>query len=472
MGQEVSHSHFTEEEMTLFRQRLIAETKLLKQQFEDGLFSSCAPVGGFEIEGWLLDDKMKPASVNDAFFEALNNPLATPELAKFNIELNNLPLPLKADAFNQFERDMLAVYDDARKAAIAVDSDVVLVGILPTLEARDCSLANMSEMKRYHALNDVVFKIREGRPLLFDIHAKDSLTMESDNLMFEAATTSFQIHMQMPWQQAHHYYNASIIASAPLMAMAANAPLLFSKQLWQETRIPLFEQSVDTGDGLRRVSFGTGYAKESIVECFEENLQEFAVLLPMLFDDDAEKFSHLRLHNGVIWRWNRPLVGFDDDGTPHVRIEQRILPAGPTLKDMVANAAFFYGLTQSLVNQIEQGIEKMPFVQAKDNFYQAAQNGLESTLVWNQKRYGGEALKALLIDELIPLAAAGLSQLNIDADSSAEYLEIIKQRVQTGQTGAVWQLKHLEAVNGDLAQLTHDYMILQSANQPVHTWEV
>ncbi len=469
MGQEVSHSHFSPEEITRFEKLLLEETRLLKQKMDAGEFSSREPMGGFEVEAWLVDRSLRPAPVNDAFFKLFDNPLATPELAKFNIELNNTPLALKGSALIDFEKELRAVFEDADRVAGKLGANILLTGILPTAVADDFCVENMSAMKRYKALNEIVVAARNNKPLVLNIEGKDQCYLTKNSVMIEAATTSFQIHLQTPWRQAHHYYNAAIIASAPIMAIAGNSPILFGKKLWHETRIPLFEQAVDTGNGKQRVSFGSGYAKQSISECFDENQRDFSVLLPMIFDSRAEDFKHLSLHNGVIWRWNRPLIGFDNDGTPHIRVEHRILPAGPTITDMMANAAFFYGLTQSLMEQISKK-RKMPFETAKNNFYEAAQHGLEATIEWNGKFYKGEALQKLIVEKLIPLAKLGLQKLGISEDSIKHYLNIIEKRSTSGQTGAVWQLNHLKQVDGDLQKLTADYLHQQHLGNPVHTW--
>jgi len=468
MGQEVSHSHFSSEESRNFKKLLQEETRLLKQKLEAGEFSSHAPMGGFEVEAWLVDKALRPAPINDAFFGLFKNPLATPELAKFNIELNNTPLLLKGSAFEEFESEIRAVFEEVITVSNQLAANILLIGILPTAVADDFCLENMSSMKRYEALNEIVVAARDNEPLALDIKGEDHCHLTKHSVMIEAATTSFQIHLQAPWQQAHHYYNASIITSAPIMAIAANSPLLFGNKLWHETRIPLFEQALDTG-GRQRVSFGSGYAESSICECFDENLNDFSVFLPMIFDSNADEFKHLCLHNGVIWRWNRPLVGFDTDGTPHVRVENRILPAGPTVSDMMANAAFFYGLTQSVMEHISSH-EKMPFETAKNNFYQAAEHGLQASINWDGKNYSGESLQQLVVEKLIPLAAQGLQTLGIDQNSIDHNLDIIKQRTTTGQTGAVWQIKHLEKVDGDLQKMTAHYMRHQQLGNPVHTW--
>jgi len=467
MGQEVSHQHFSKAEFAAFAEKLEKETQLLSNKLSAGEFSSQAPVGGFEVEACLLDQAACPTPINQAFFDIFNNPLATPELAKFNIELNNEPLPLNGKVFEAFEQDLNSVFKDADVAADALQSRVLLTGILATLQPEHCCVANMSDMKRYHALNEQVLKSRNSRSINLDIQGVEHLKLKHNSVMLEAATTSFQVHLQSPWQQAHHYYNASIIASAPVMAMSGNSPYLFGKQLWHESRIPLFEQAVDTGRKLHRVSFGSGFAEKSIAECFNENAQNYPVLLPMIFDKSADRFSHLRLHNGVIWRWNRPLVGFDSDGTPHIRIEHRIMPAGPTITDMIANAVFYYGLAQNLMEQLQEQGRFIEFSQAKQNFYQAAQHGLKAKLNWEGKTLTSQQL---ILDILLNKAELGLQQLGINHESAQHYLGIIANRVEAVQIGAVWQIEHVKNTACDMQQLTQDYLYHQHIGLPVHTW--
>ncbi len=466
MGQEILHEHFTSADFEQFQTHLKSETLLLNKLFKAGEFSSRAPVGGFEIEGCLVDRHYRPAPINKEFLERFNNPLATSELARFNIELNNLPHALGDKVFTLFEKELQQTFKDADRVASELHARVLLTGILATLVPDDLSLKNMTDMKRYHALNKVILDARRGKPLVLDISGKDHLQLTHDNVMMESTTTSFQVHMQAPWQDAHHYYNASLIASAPIMAIAANSPFLFGRQLWQETRIPVFERSIVTADRQQRVSFGKGFARQSIVECFNENLSDFPPLLPMLFEQKADRFKHLSLHNGVIWRWNRPLVGFDEDGTPHVRIEHRILPAGPTISDMLANAVFFYGITQSLVKELKNG-EIMPFEQARENFYRTAKYGLNTEIQWNGKTVRPQSL---ILDKLLTLAQQGLLDLGIDSGDIEHYLGIIAERTANEQTGAMWQIQHMKQNNCSIEQLSRDYLHQQHLNQPVHTW--
>ena len=352
MGQEISLSHFDEGDFTRFHQKLEQETLLLDKLIAQKTCSHRDPVAGFEIEAWLVDKNMRPSPINKHFLATLNDPLASTELAKFNIEFNCLPEPLTGHVFSGLHQQLQSIWGKACQHAESLDHKVVMIGILPTLKQEDLHLGNMSDMHRYRALNEQILHTR-GEPIHIDISGAEHLKIDHHDVMLEAATTSFQTHIQLPLQIAHHFYNASIIASAPMVALCANAPFLFGKELWHESRIPLFEQAVASGGfggaaqgPLKRVSFGSDYARHSIIECFQENLLHFPVLLPVDQNSAVEAFGHLRLHNGTIWRWNRPLIGFDEDGTPHIRVEHRTPAAGPSVIDSIANAAFYYGLAK------------------------------------------------------------------------------------------------------------------------------
>jgi len=470
MGSEIEHTYFSESDWPEFARRLADETALLKRIAASGGHSQRRPVGGFEIEAWLCGPAMRPAPQNAAFLERFESALATVELAKFNFELNNTPRPLRGDAFAAFSKEMHRTCRRANAVAESMGLRAVTAGILPTAEPADFCKENMSRMKRYEALNAQIFKERFGRPVTLDIAGeRETLKLRHDTVMLEAAATSFQIHTQVPFAQAHHYYNASILASAAMVAVSANSPFLFGRQLWHETRIPLFEQAVDTGEGLARVSFGSGFAKESLVECFEENLERYDILLPILFGEGEEPFGHLRLHNGTIWRWNRPLIGFDGDGTLHFRIEHRVMPAGPSLADMLANAAFYYGVATMLCDACAAGERFCDFTLARRNFYEAARFGLDAAVTWDGKHL---PVKTLILDTLLPLAEAGLRRLGIDTDDSAHYLGIIEARTRSGRNGARWQIDYAEKHGRDMQMMTDAYWRCQQTGAPVHTWEV
>lgn len=477
MGQEITHSHFTPADFARFNTRLQTETELLRQWFLDGTFSTRDRVAGFELEVWLIDKLGRPAPLNMQFLERLADPLVVPELARFNIEINTPPQALQADALSRMLAGLEQTYAACRKTAQSLDADLLTMGILPTLVEEDLTPHNMSDVKRYRALNDQVLRQREGRPLQLDIQGCEHLKTETQDVMLESATTSFQIHLKVAPAQAAHFYNLAQMLSAPMVAVSANSPYLFGRELWSETRIPLFEQSVAVGGfgaaapgPVRRVGFGSGYVHGSLFECFQENLEHFPVLLPMCSAAAPEQLEHLRLHNGTIWRWNRPLIGFDDDGTPHVRIEHRVVPGGPTLIDAMANAALFFGLMQSYGAVTSLAEPLLPFSVARDNFYAAARAGLDAQIYWQQNQK--DRVQSLILNELLPMARRGLEELGLDAADIERFLSIIQARVETGQTGAAWQRAYVQRHGPDWQGLTLAYQHLHNSATPVHAWPV
>ncbi|MCF6256066.1 MAG: glutamate--cysteine ligase [Gammaproteobacteria bacterium] len=478
MGQEIDHTRFTQRDFDTFAQRLREETALLACYFDEGRFDDDPPVAGFELEAWLVDREFGPAPINAAFLQRFNNPLVSPELATFNVEFNVDPLALRGDALSRLETELQTSWKAGCAVSQSMGAELAMIGILPTVDNAHLVMGNLSSMNRYVALNAAVLRLRGGRPLQLDIHGKDILRAEHGNVMLEAATTSFQIHLQVPLMLAVRAYNASIIASAPLVAVSANSPYLFGKDLWAETRIPLFEQSVEVGGyeddahgPMRRVTFGSGYARNSIMECFTENLEHYPVLLPKVFDSPPEQLEHLRLHNGTLWRWNRPLIGFKN-GTPHLRIEQRVVPAGPTIADAMANAAFYYGLTQALCETDVAPENDMPFARARDNFYACAQQGLDAHITWldGQK----QPAQSLILKTLLPMAHGGLISLGINDKDRIHFLGIIEARVQNACNGAIWQRRfcaaHGAEKGNDMAHLLSAYLQCQRSGLPVHEW--
>ena len=474
MGQEIDQTQFNDQVFAEYQRRLTAETELLGCQLAEGCFSRIGEVGGYELESWLVEHNYFPSPINQRFLDRLNNPLVVHELSRFNVELNGVPQPLKGDALTAMSLEMNQNWQACQEVAHGMDSVLMMIGILPTVRQSDLCLANMSDLKRFRALNKQVLKRRGGRPLHIRIDGREQLDIQHPDVMLEAAATAFQIHLQSAQNDAVRYFNASIIAAGPLIAVAGNSPLLFGADLWDETRIPLFEQSVEIGDDPDqencRVSFGCGYARESLFECFADNLAKHAVLLPILMDTPPQQFAHLRLHNGTIWRWIRPLIGFDLDGTPHLRIEQRVLPAGPTITDMMANAALFFGLARYLSDLPEAPESMFSFDQARDNFYAAARDGLQSQLVW----LDGRAFDArtLLLEEILPMARQGLVSLGIHQRDIDLNLSILEARIKSGQTGAAWQRAYRAKHQCDALHLVAAYLERQRSNAPVHEWEL
>ena len=476
MGQEINTRHFTEQDFESFRQRLARETRLLADWFEQGSLSHHEPMAGYEMEAWLIDDQAQPSPSNKAFLEKADSPLLTTELAQFNVEINAHPRPLRDNLLSAFEQAFNQHWHYCQQVAAELDCRLMSIGILPTLQARHLTMKNISHLQRYRALNEQVLKQRQGRPFELNINGHEALKTTHKDVMLEAAATSLQIHLQVPAEQAVRFYNASIVVSAPLVAISANSPYLFGKDLWAESRIPVFEQSVDVGGfsgaasgPVHRVSFGTGYARESLMECFDENEQHFPVLLPMLFEADEQKLQHLSLHNGTIWRWNRPLIGFDNDGTPHLRIEHRVIPSGPSIVDNLANIAFYYGLVHYYATQETAPESQLEFAQSRDNFYNAARYGLEGKITWP----GCERcnLQQLMLNRLLDQAETGLNALQIDRRDIDYYLGIIQHRAEHRQTGSQWQRAFVQQHQASMQQLTQTYYHNQQTGEPVHCWD-
>ena len=478
MGQEIPRSQFSRQDFQRFRERLDQETALLADWLRDDRLASISGIGGFEIEAWLVDRKGRPAPLNRVFLERLADPLVVPELSLFNIELNTPPLPLYGDALRQMHANLDSLWQRCQRVASELDASVALIGILPTLRDQDLSLEHMSEWARYRAINEQILARRRGQPMELAIHGVETLRLTHADVMLEAATTSFQTHLQVTAQEAPAFFNAALALAAPMVAVTANSPLLFGKVLWEETRIPLFEQGValaggerSDDPGWRRVTFGHGYVQDSVLELFAENLAHYPPLLPVdLSAESAEQLPHLRLHNGTIWRWNRPLIGFEADGTPHLRIEHRVMPAGPSLPDTIANAALYYGLVHALARMTPPVATLLDFGQCRANFYAAARDGLRAEVVWlNGRRL---PMRQLLLEELLPLARRGLVALEIDGADITDYLGLITARVDSGCTGADWQRRFLARHGSDLTALTLAYMEQQQSGKPVAEWRL
>jgi len=473
MGQEIPRSHFSTHDFDAFNQRLRMETDYLQSCFTENRFSCLHYTGGFEVEAWLVDRKNAlPAAVNEEFLLRFNNPNVVSELALFNVEFNVHPQLLKGNAVQLLHDDLSLTWKKSRAIACEMCADLMIIGIHPGVRDEDLTLENMSHSKRYDALNKRVLAMRHGQPLKLDIHGREHLDSVHYDVMLEAAATSFQIHLQVRPEKAVRAFNAARIVSAPLIAISANAPYVFGHDLWDESRIPLFEQAVDVGEKQnKRVTFGYDYVEDSLFECFQENLECYPVLLPMCdTDEPVENLTHLRLHNGTIWRWNRPLVDYDDDGNLHLRIENRVVPAGPTITDMLANATFFWGLVRALADNKQAPERLLPFPIVRQNFYNAAHYSLESSMQW----LDGESylVKDLVHNQLIPLAREGMQELGVDAGDYNYYLDIILGRISSGQNGACWQRKWVSQHGNDMRLLSRAYLQRQNSGLPVHEWDI
>lgn len=474
MGQEIVRARFQREDFREFRRRLKAETELLGEYLRAGRVSDEPPRIGLELEVWLVDRDGRPAPCSDQLLAGVTEPRIENELGRFNLELNTDAHPLAGTPFSDLAAELSGRWAATRAAAAAVGCEPALVGILPAVTEADLSLENMTPSPRYAALNEQVLALRGQQPLELEIEGAQRIHTRRADVMLEAATTSLQLHLQVPPSRIAAAFNAAVALSAATVAVAANAPFLFGRRLWAESRIPLFEQAVActrleprAAGALARVGFGSGYARDALYGFFVENRQHHPVLLPVLFDTPPEALAHLRLHNGTIWRWNRPLVEMVD-GRCHLRLEHRVMAAGPTPADVLANAAFFYGAAADLAAAEPDLVEQLPFHIAEQNFYAAARYGLEAEVEWLDGWLG--RLDALILERLLPQARRGLVRAGVPEAEATAQLAVIEQRVASGRTGAAWQTAWVDRHGDDLDALTRAYLARAASGEPVHRW--
>jgi CBS domain-containing protein len=476
------------EELRQFMKLLLRDVRALEQMLEDGLIEADVRRIGAEQELFIVDEAFRPASRSGDVLEALDDHQFTTELGQFNIEFNLDPVVYGGKCLSSLEDQLRNGYLKAAKTAQQMGLDIALFGILPTLQLSDLTLDNMTPNPRYFALNDALCKLRGGS-YSFNIKGADEFIVQHDNVMLEACNTSFQVHFQVGAEEFAKLYNIAQLAAAPNLAAATNSPLLFGKRLWSETRIALFQQSVDTratGHHLRermpRVSFGNSWVNETALEIFREDIARFRVLLGTEVDEDpfealdagrAPTLKALRLHNGTVYRWNRVCYGISDE-KPHLRIENRILPSGPSVIDEVANAAFWFGLMGALADEIDDVRGVMEFDDAKTNFISAARQGLEAPFTW----IDGKTLPAqeLISKTLIPAARKSLVDAGCDPDDVTKYMDVVAERVETRRTGSWWMMQSMAGLNGKKKQaekmtaLVAGGISRQASLEPVHTW--
>ncbi len=478
MGSEIRRASFSQTDFREFREHLRKETLLLAEWFASESFDAQSGMCGFELEGWLVDNSFHPAARNEAFLEQVNHHLVVPELSRYNFEINSTPHPPGGDMLGRMHSELDSIWKHCSTAAESIGIRPMMIGILPTIDDSQLCLSNVSPLQRYAALNREILRTRQKKPLHIHIEgARDTLDVVHHDVMAEAATTSLQIHIQTTPDQAVRHYNIAHLLSAPMVAATANSPFLFGKELWSETRIPLFEQAVSIpsftdrhGNIISRVTFGRDYARHSLLEVFLENLDAFPVLLPVVFDEDPGWMNHVRLHNGTIWRWNRPLIGMNEKGCPHLRIEHRVPSAGPTIPDTIANIAFFYGSMLFLLSE-EQALSQRPgFEDIRHNFYQAARYGLDATVRW----FDGSSMtvQELITDMLLPGAKNALVKAGFNPVDIRLYLDdIIKPRVTEKKTGSHWQRAFIQHHGPDFFALTEHYHACLNQQKPVHEWQ-
>ena len=477
------------EQMRTFITHLLHDIHALDNMITGGMIESDIRRIGAEQEVFLVDHAWRPAPVALEILATTDDPHYTTELGRFNLEINLDPLVFAGECLSQMERDLTALLATLRTGAHRHGAEIVLTGILPTLRKSDLALTNMTPKPRYFALSEAMNQLRGGA-YEFRLKGMDELIVKHDSVMLEACCTSFQVHYQVSAEEFASRYNLAQAITAPVLAAATNAPLLFGRRLWRETRIPLFQQAVDTRSASHhmrerspRVSFGHRWVQQSVVELFQEDLARFRVLLgaalqedslALLQQGDIPSLQALRTYNGTVYRWNRACFGFSN-GKPHLRIENRVLPSGPTIRDEIANAAFLLGLLSGGPGAYGDLAKKMAFHDAETNFLAAAQAGLDAQFIW----IDGQVLPAreLILRELLPLARTGLREAGISGADSDRYLGVIEERVQSGRTGSQWLLRSLadmqdtsESKDALLSALTAATARRQWEGNPVHEW--
>jgi gamma-glutamyl:cysteine ligase YbdK (ATP-grasp superfamily) len=488
MGRDVSAITVSTEDRRRYREKVQRCLEAFAAMLRESRFATDPPSMGMEIELNLVDEAGRPAMRNAAVLEAISDEQWATELAQCNIEVNLPPYPLAAKSLGALEQTVRDALNDADARARQEGARLMLVGILPTLREADLTESALSANPRYRLLNEQILTARGGEAMHLDIHGTERLRTHADSISPEAACTSVQYHLQVRPEDFAAYWNASQMIAGVQAALAANSPFLFGRELWAETRIPLFEQATDTRakelreQGVRpRVWFGERWI-DSVLDLFEENSRYFSPLLPVCEDDEpldelsrgeAPGLEELTLHNGTIYRWNRPVYDIAQ-GRPHLRVENRVLPAGPTVADTMANGAFYYGLVRALADEERPPWNRMSFHAAATNLRRGARYGMDAMLAW--PGVGEVAVTDLVLRWLLPQAAAGLDRWGVDGVVRDRLLGIIEQRCLARRNGATWQARTVHAIGGDrpeaLRLMVQRYIEHMHTNAPVHTWPI
>ncbi|MEL6590814.1 MAG: CBS domain-containing protein [Bacteroidota bacterium] len=479
------------EQQQQFVRYLIKDIQAMERMLREGWFETDPIRIGAEQEMCLVDRHMKPLHLNLEALDSIGSDAFTSELANFNLEANLQPLTFTGKALSQMHQNLREALNHASEKVSDLGAKILLSGILPTIRKADVEIANITPLDRYRALMDGLKNLR-GEAFELRISGIDELNLQQDTAMLEACNTSFQVHLQVTPDDFVQKYNYAQALAGPVMAVAVNSPLLFGRRLWRETRIALFQQSIDIRtftDHFRerspRVTFGSDWLHESILEIYKEDIARFQVLLMTDVDEDVfalleegktPKLRALNIHNSTVYRWNRPCYGISPNGKPHLRIENRILPAGPSVPDAMANATFWLGLMNGLEDECVDITKELDFHDAKANFFAAARFGMDTQLTWRNNRKISPS--QLILDELLPIAENGLNKAGIDKADSQYYLDIIHKRAKTGKTGSCWILDSYRNLKNEglgrdevISSITAAIYEHQHKGLPVHEWE-
>jgi CBS domain-containing protein/gamma-glutamyl:cysteine ligase YbdK (ATP-grasp superfamily) len=479
----------SEQDRRRFMRAVLNDLHALEIMIDDGLIESGITRVGAEQEMFLVDKNFSPSCKSVEILKDIKDERFTFELAKFNLEANLTPSVLKGNCFRKLENEINETLMIAKSAAAKHGTQIVLTGILPTLRQLDLTLENMVPIDRYYELNDTLKNLR-GSDFRLNIRGIDELSVTHDSYMLEALNTSFQVHLQVSSEDFVHKYNIAQAITAPVMSTAVNSGLIHHNRLWHESRIAVFQNSVDTRSDtlqqrgiLPRVYFGKEWVN-SICDIFKEDISRFPVVLTTDFDEDpvgmlekgiTPKLKALMLHNGTVYRWNRPCYGVVDN-VPHLRIENRVLPSGPSVIDEVSNAAFFVGLMIGMSNKYDDITQVLRFSDVANNFLNSCRIGLEAKFHWTDHKV--ITASKLILEELLPIARDGLIQEGLDIQDIDRYLGVIKERTKSKQTGAKWAIKSITEMDESILPdekvrfITSEMVANQKTDAPVHTWKL
>lgn len=491
MGLEIDRDQFESRDYDRFADRLASCLAVLEELLARPGFGRGPAELGAELELALIDEGARALPLNEEVLRETVDDRMTVELDRFNLECNLIHCGLEGGPFAHLRREIESACQELERASAIHGGRVAMIGILPTLCEGDLQRDAMTDAVRYRALSRSL-RARRGGPFQLDIDGADPLRVDCDDVTYEGAATSLQLHLRVPPEQFADVFDAVQLATAPALAVGANSPTFLGHRLWDETRVALFKQAVDErGPGSRsraaRVSFGTGWLTDGPIELFRQAVRDYGVLLPVLDDEDPDEaleagrvpaLREIRLHQGTVWSWNRPV--YHPHGGGHVRIELRALPSGPTVQDMVANAAFLVGLGLGLAPAMPRIRETVDFEAAHSNFYRAAQRGLDAELLWPDLDSGGSRPRKAgeLVRDLGDVARQGLARFGVDSGEADQAITTVERRAASGRTGAGWQRARLARLGRGhptseaLARMLEDYVAQSAEGVPVHEWSV
>ncbi|SMO94943.1 CBS domain-containing protein [Gracilimonas mengyeensis] len=488
MGEERVTLADNNEKVQTFMKHVLRDLRALNKMLDEDWFETDTIRIGAEQELCMVDPHGRIFPKSLEVLERLGDGNYTTEFAKFNLEINMEPLEFGGNCLSQMEHNLHQEMEHVRNTVREMGGDILLTGILPTIRKMDVDMENLTPLPRYKALCKAINKLR-GKEYELRIQGMDELLMKFDSPLLEACNTGFQVHLQVKPSEFVNRYNIAQAVTGPVLACAVNSPILFGKRLWAETRVALFHQSIDTrqvGEHLRdsspRVTFGNEWLKDSILDIYREDISRYRVMLSTNEREEVEKMMEegqvpeliaLQVHNSSVYRWNRPCYGISN-GKPHLRIENRVFPSGPTVVDEVANGAFWLGLLNGFEDKYPDITQELDFDSARMNFFAASKMGLDTKFEWT----GDRKITAmdLIKEELLPIARNGLEKANIDASDIDTYLGVIESRVDSAQTGSYWLVKSYGNLTKEnnreqaLSAITTAMVKNQKKGEPVHKW--